>query len=459
MISSAYLGLLFFIAFLEINRKKENHFDFLTLFNIIFALMYPLPAFVLDADFAARAELSFRSTLYISNPQTALAIFLGYFFVIIGFYSSDAQKYGKFIFIETRSDNFVTVYAVLLLLFSCVSIQIYSSQYGNFLYAISNAGLIRAGAATEEGGALGFFKHLMLFSIFSSYLFGSFVLSKKFWKWRLILYTTFLISVVIAVVTCLMEGSRMILITYFLVWYLVWVLKTGRLSLQFTIPVLCFIALFLLYGKPIAFSLTALPDGYVAVWERFQEYLSNQPDSGFNFYKFMGNFVYPIHSLDAAINTQYNMRLFLDWLYAFATILPERLLNVDVPDTITVYNTEYIVGPVDYSIPPGFLAFGFYSLSWAGVIIVCLTYGWIGRYLQTIFKNNIHAVPWMPFIYVLTAKLWIDFQTAGDPRVFIMFNLWCLLSTLPFFFIASKISISKNKNKKRPVRKSCVHRY
>lgn len=459
MLASAYLGLIFFIAFLEFTRKKENKFDFLTLFNVIFTLLYPLPAFILDADFAARAELNFNSNLYISNSQTALAIFLGYFFVIIGFYSIDAQKYGKCVFIKSRSDNFVMGYAVLLLLFSCVSIQLYSSQYGNFLYAISNAGLIRAGAAEEEGGALGFFKHLMLFSILSSYLLASFVISKRFWRWRLVLYTTFLISVVIAVITCLMEGSRIILITYFLVFYLVWVIKTGKLSLGFTIPFISVTFLFLLYGKSIAFSLTALPDGFVAVWERFQEYLSSQPDSGLNFYKFIANFVYPIHSLDAALNTHYEVRLFLDWLYAFATILPERLLNMEVPDTITVYNTEYIIGPAEYSIPPGFLAFGIYSMSWAGLMIVCWIYGWVGRYLQTILKNNIHTVPWIVFIYVLTAKLWIDFQTAGDPRVFIMFNLWCFLSIVPFFFISTKISIIKDKNQKEVMRKNCAHRY
>ncbi|KYC40125.1 hypothetical protein WA1_29720 [Scytonema hofmannii PCC 7110] len=458
MLATAYLGLIVFIIFLEFFRKKAKAIDFLSLFNIIYILMYPLPALILDADSRSSSSiLNFRSTLYISNIQTGLAIFIGYFVVVIGFYSSSSPKNGKNIFIKSK-DNSVILLACFLLLLSIVSIHLYSSQYGGFVYALSNANLIRQQAEiVDTGGALVFFKHFMGLSQLTSYLVASFLFIKKTKTRRVFLYFIFIFSVVLSTIAVTMIGSRGGWISYYIVFYLVYVLQTEKFSWGFVIPFICFISLFIVYGKPLFFSLTALPDGFGAMVEKFQEFLNNSPDEGFSFEKFMSSFVYPLHSLDAAFYTHYEPRLFVDWIYAFVTLLPERLLNdIEVPKTISYYNTYYIIGTNEYEIPTGFLAFGVYSMSWFGLIVVCFAYGWIGRYLQNILLNNIFEIPWVPFLYIVIAKIWLDYFTAGDPRILIFPNLGLLFSVTLLLSLASKITIVKPQNQKIIGRKSCV---
>lgn len=119
MLDSAYLILLFAIAFIEIVRKKSDKFDFLTLFNIYFSLLYVLPGFLLAFDFKnSVSDIGLGISLYTNNIQTALAIFGGYFLVVIGFYAKTAQYWGKSIVIQARNnDLIVLVYAIFLLLF------------------------------------------------------------------------------------------------------------------------------------------------------------------------------------------------------------------------------------------------------------------------------------------------------------------------------------------------------
>ncbi|MUG92017.1 hypothetical protein F7734_05900 [Scytonema sp. UIC 10036] len=458
MLATAYLGLIVFIIFLEFFRKKAKAIDFLSLFNIIYILMYPLPAFLLDADWRSSSSLlNFRSTLYISNIQTGLAIFIGYFVVVLGFYSSSSQKNGGNILIKSK-DNMVVLLSYFLLLLSMISIYLYSSQYGGFVYALSNANLIRQQAdIVDTGGGLVFFKHFMVLSQLTSYLLASFLFIKKIKKRRLLLFFVFIFSIVISTIAVTMIGSRGGWITYYIVFYLVYVLQTGKFSWGFVIPFVCFISLFIVYGKPLFFSLTALPDGLGAVVEKFQEFLRNSPDEGFSFEKFMSSFVYPLHSLDAAFYTNYEPRLFVDWIYAFVTLLPERLLNdIEVPQTISYYNTYYIIGTNEYEIPTGFLAFGIYSMSWFGLILVCFIYGWIGRYLQNILLNNIFDICWVPFLYIVIAKIWLDYFTAGDPRVLIFPNLGLFFSMILLLSLASKITILQPQNHKKTGKKSCV---
>ncbi len=204
------------------------------------------------------------------------------------------------------------------------------------------------------------------------------------------------------------------------------------------------ITLFLLYGKAFFFSLTAIPDGFVAVVETFVNAIESQPDSeGFSLYKLMGNFSYPVNSLDVAFEKIYQERFFLDWIYGFVSFIPQRLINLNLPPRSAAVNTEYLVGPVTYSIPPGFLAFSIYSMSWPGLIILCWVYGWIGRYLQTILINHMNQIYWIPFLFVLTFVTWADYQPSGDPEIFLKAYFWFFASSIILIFVLSRITLIK----------------
>lgn len=461
MLALAYLGLIIFILFIEIIRKKENYIDFLTLFHIFFVLWYPLPAFVLDVTSFGNVGLvlTLDHSNYTSNIQTALAIFVGYFCVLFGFYSKSAKQFGENIVIKSYSDNKIIIYAIFLLFFGCIATHIYSSQHGGLLNAISQAMIIRSSSEVNlEGGNLLFFKPLMFFAFFASYLIGSFIVFKKTKKHNYFLLIIFLITVIISVIVAIIASGRQRVINYILVFYIGYILRNKKFNLGLIIPLLYFAVLFILYGKALFFSLTALPDGLFAVVDKFVESLQDKSDSDFDFYTLVANFVYPVHSLDAAFNNQYEMRLFVDFIFAFVDLLPDRLLGTEPPKALGEYNTFFIAKTNEYAIPPGFLAFGIYSMSWPGLIIFCLIFGWLGRYLQTIFNRHLHNISWMPFFYALTAKTWTDFCGSGEPQVFLISNFWYFISSILLVFLLSKISLVQHHNQKNLERQSRVHR-
>lgn len=402
------------------NPKKSDKFDFLTLFNIYFALLYPLPAFVLAFDFDNSAsDMAVGISLYTNNIQTALAIFAGYFLVLIGFYSKSAKTFGKNIIIKDRDNNLIVlVFAIFLLLLSCLSIYIYGLQYGGIVTAVAKTSMIRAQAV--KGGNLVFFVRFTMYSSLASYLLYSFVFIKKYTQAKFFIFITFCFSVIASLTALAMSGARAGFMYYFLTYYYVYIIKTQKFSWLFFSILLTCTVIFLFYGKLLFYSLSAIPDGYDAVINIITKDVVTHEE--FNFYNFIHNFQHTVFSLDVAFSANYQPRWFVDFIYAFNSLIPDRFLGTEEVQTIVAYNTEYIVGSVasqNVAIPPGFLAFGIYSMWWPGLIILCFTYGWIGRYLQTVIRKHIHDIFWMPFVYILVAQMWVDFMNS-DPETFCM---------------------------------------
>ncbi|MFB2918981.1 O-antigen polymerase [Aerosakkonema funiforme] len=447
MIAVTYMATIVFIFLMEFVRKKDTLFDFLSWFNVIFCLSYPFPAFLLEANFNQQAiEMMYDSrTRYTSNLQTTVAIFLGYLCVMVGFYAKSATKYGKYFSIQQNKDGKIILCAIGLLLFACLSIQIYGSQYGGVLVALTQTNLIRAGVV--ESGPLVFFKQFIFTSFFASYLLASIVFIRRPKKFRIILLVIFAFSVVVAFVAATLSSGRIPLINYFLGFYLVSVVYRGKLSLSITIPAMIGVFLFILYGKVLFFSLTAIPRGLDAVIETFTQAIQNDTSSGGGLYSLMGNFVYPVHSLDSAFKEVYEPRLFVDWIYGFMALIPSRILDglfgIEVPPTTSDLNSEFVLEVRTTTIPPGVLAFSIYSMSWFGLIIFCFLYGWFGRYLQSILLRYIRDIYWMPFFYVLTLQVWTDYTPTGDPRLYLINYFWFLLSSTLLLLGIGKISLTK----------------
>ena len=411
MIESIYLILVFLIAVVEIFRPKNYSFDFLTLFSIYFSLLYPVSGFLLAFDYkSAAADIEPGVSNPIQNIQIVFAIVAGYFFVVTGFYSKSAQIIGNNTNLKSKvKDLHVFLYAILLLLISIVSIYIYSSEFGGILQTIASTSARRTQTIDTLGsGKFLFFARLTLVSVFASYLLYSFVFIKQKKKAKIIMCIIFILSVIVAVLAVIITGGRGYFISYFLGFYLLYSLKNKRISWVFIAICACLAYLFLLYGKSFFFSLTALIDGYDAFTEKLLASLDSNKNSsdGFNFYKILSNFSYTIFSLDAAFTKNFQMRWFADFIY-------------------------------------GFLSFGIYSMWWPGLVIVCFTYGWIGRYLQTILEKQIHNIFWLPCIYVVVALIWMDFMSS-DPPTFVP-NYFCYFTpVILLLFIGSKLSITRN---------------
>ncbi|NJL11335.1 MAG: hypothetical protein HC908_17505 [Calothrix sp. SM1_7_51] len=194
-----------------------------------------------------------------------------------------------------------------------------------------------------------------------------------------------------------------------------------------------------MYGKLFFFSLSGFQEnGFEGFIKLLVEGVNSQQGEveGSGLDRFVSNFSYPFYSLGTALNAEYPLRLFIDWIIAIITFLPERLLNIQgLPESITPLNTGYIlrVDEVTFGIPPGLLAFAVYSLSWTGLVFVCFTYGWIGRYFETVLLRHVDDAPWVSFLYAVTAQIWIDYYTAGDPLIFLFADFWALAGC--FFFV------------------------
>lgn len=454
MTALAYLGLILFIVIMEALRKKQSIFDFLLFFNIMFCLMYAFPGFYLAAHLGGEnLENNWFFEIDVYNIHVLAAIYLGYFSILLGFHSRSAEKHGKSLRIQWKDDKTILRIAISFLLLSTLTIQIYSMPFGGVISAISRATHIRIGAAEEEG-PLGFFKLFNFLSYISTYLFASFI----FFKGKnytllhgILLYVAFLASLLNSVIAVTITGGRAYLIYIFLFFYLTYIIRVKKIPWLLTLVLLGIAIPFVLNGKVIFYSLSALGDGFNAVLERFQENSIENASSGlFGLDALVSNFIFPLYSLHAAFNEvfkpDYTPRLLIDWLYAILTFLPERLLNItDLPETIGVFNTKYILGSLydgSYGIPPGILAYGIYVYYWPGLMLVCFIYGWIGRYLETFFYNNISNTPWLTFFYVISAQVWIDYFAAGDPRVFLFADFWAFIGFSILLIFGSKLQVN-----------------
>jgi oligosaccharide repeat unit polymerase len=443
MIAISYLGLILFIIFTEIVRQKNNKFDLLTFFHIMFTLMLAFPAFLFAASLVEQnGENAAFIKINVYDPQMILSIFIGYFSVLIGFHSQSSKKYAKYLEISWHSKEIIFNIGLFFFLLSTVSILLYTSQFGGVINALSQSTLIRMSLA-EGAGSLSFLQHFMFLSYFSSYLFMASIQSKVFNKYKLIIYTFFVVSIINSIIAAMTTGGRANLIYFFLLFYLAYIIKANKVPLVTTITLLFSAILLTLYGKTFFFSLTVIKDGFFAFQEAFLANIDSQPSEGSFFEQLVSNFAFPLYSLQAALNTEYPVRLFMDWLYGIITFIPERIFPIQIPETISTINTEYIAGVTDFEIPTGMFAFGIYSLSWPGLIIVCYVYGWIGRYLETAICRHMSDATWMPFIYVICSKIWIDFFTAGDPRVFLFTDFWALIGNLTLFSVGSQVLITK----------------
>lgn len=436
MLAATYLVAFFFILLLEFTRKKLHKIDFLTLFNIFYILLYLMPMFMFASGIVRpEANMRYIEYKYDTNFPILIAILLTYLMVFFGFYAKNATKIANRIQLSHIGDKKILAIATFFLLVAVGSIYIFGSQFGGVHIALANANLIRNGAV--EGGTLSFFKRFVYFSFASSYLFASYFFIKKTNRGKIPVGLLLLISLFVSLIASLIVAARSTMIASFSIFYLVYVVKTQKWHFKFLVPMIISTIFVILYGKAFFFSLTGLPDGYHGVVNKFTETIRVKESSNYSFYDLVNTFAYPVQSLYAAFNEHYEMRLLNDWFYGILSFLPDKLLDIEAQPTMSYFNTQYLVNTSKYDIPTGHIAACIYSFSWPGLVIFSFAYGWIGRYLQTMMQSHLNDIYWMPFIYILTAKVWSDLLTYGDPQTFLQTD-FCFLVVIGLLIFMSK---------------------
>lgn len=432
MLSINYLLLFLTIICVEITRKKSNLLDFLTYFHLNFVLFCVFPGFTLSK---ITGTLHGDSLTLQSNIQILIAVYLGYFLVLLGFYSKSAIKVAKKITIKQYSDHTILKISNYLLIFVGISVVIYSAQYGGFINAISQSAAIRSGKV--ESGSLVLFKTLFDGAEYSSYFLASLAFFSIKSKKNVILYLKLGLSIILSLMTMLMKSSRASIVRYFIGFALAYIIYKKKIPwVSMTIFIVIAMAV-VLYGDPLFASLSSIPNGYDSFVADFSQRLAVETNhnAGDSFeYELVEKFDHPIQSLDTAFNNEYQFRWFSDFIFGFTSLLPSRLIPIKTPKNISYLNTFLSLGHNDWTRPPGFLALGIYSMSWMGLVIICFCYGWLGCCLQTILSKDENNQPWISFLYVIIMNIWSHLITTGDPALVIRGNVVFLLS---IFFIFS----------------------
>ena len=309
MLPIAYLGLIVFIVLFELVRPKDTKFDFLSLFHLFFILLYPLPGFFITSVTSKVEYIDFditRLTIYDVQHtlQVPLAIFITYFLIVFGYYSPLAVKLGNRIRITPRSNKVFWIIVATLFSLGLVSIYVYSSQYGGLIQAIADANFIRSGAV--KGQALGFFIRLVYFNFFAAYLIASWLFIKKNQRRNPIVWTLFIVALAASLVSAFLVSARATMVIAIINFYLAYLLYRRKLALPVLIPALLAIALFIVYGKILFYSLSGASEGgWVEIVERFRQASKASSDEASFITSLVKVFSYGFTSLHAAFNEFY----------------------------------------------------------------------------------------------------------------------------------------------------------
>jgi hypothetical protein len=437
MLSITYLLLFFTVIFVEIIRKKANLLDFLTFFHLLFILFYVFPGFSLSktAESSSGFVLNFQS-----NLKILIAVYLGYFLVLVGFYSKSAIKFARKFYIKQFSDKKLIKISDFLLILAIVSILIYSAQYGGLINAISQSSAIRSGRI--ESGILVLFKNFFEGAEYASYFLASVVIFSKKTKNNPLLCSKLIFSIILTLVTALMKSSRASIIKYFIGFALVYIVYKNKIP-WITLAIFVMISFaVILYGDPLFASLSSIPDGYDSFATEFSQRLeieANKNTGNSSGHRLAEQFDHPLQSLDTAFNNEYQFRWFSDFIFSFTSLLPSRLIPIETPKNLSNLNTFLSLGHNDWTRPPGLFAVGIYSMSWMGLITVSFCYGWLGRFLQTVLIKAQNNHSWISFLYVTILGIWSEAINNGDPALVVRGNaLFFLVVIFIFSFYPQK---------------------
>ncbi|MFW6016196.1 MAG: O-antigen polymerase [bacterium] len=417
-----YVFLFFYIIFFEFFRKKDNKFDYLTIFNIFFISYYIFPAIMILIElneYTNRYIQRYNVDYNFEYSMTWIIIVMAYFFVVLGFYL--VPKYvpsnkSTFIRVIPNEERFKKRITMVLIIVGTISLIIYAMNFGGIkqLFLYSNA--IRNATVESNNPSLEFFRRLIPAYMIASYFFYSSYLENKN-------IVKLLIAVILASIWFFIHAGRAAILTYVIILFLIMLFNNKKkISIIKLWKVGILSILGINYLRPLFMSMQHLDKGFNEFIEAFTNYAS----SGRYLMRSIQDFIFMLSdsfshmyiSLETSVRVVnsgvHNINFFYDFLIAIISLIPSVLLPFEKPYSIASYNTMYITGYFQSQIPPGGVAFGYYSLSWIGVIMFSLFVGIIGKKISNYFisfQSNFGNT-----LYVVCMFLWVELFFNGEPR-------------------------------------------
>ncbi|MEA2111202.1 MAG: O-antigen polymerase [Campylobacterota bacterium] len=405
---------------------------FLSLF-ILFYVVIPI-SFIINHNFIfqeySSPDLDLYSTYFSAYSFTSFSIVL---IALFGFFTGSyfaTTQHHILIKVKERYLDFslfklsvVKSIGIFLSLLSFISMFIYASQFGGFEQAIYYANWVNAGYVDDAALSSQYiFVNRFIYLSLISFTIFFFIKQKSNLFYIIFLLIIPLITTLVSRVFLFSGKESIIDIALLIIFYL-----SIRAKSSYLLPLTLF-AVLLYFALPV---MDTLIDS--------RQDLSFANIQFFSVLKFLEYFTFPQISLEFALNREYTFLLFDDFIYGLrGNIVPFSWLQEFSISTMEL-NTYYFNGEYKSIVPPGLLAFSYYSFGIIGTIGVGLTFGFIIKKLDTLFismrKKDIAFSIFYAFIM-------IDMFSAvrsGVPKLtlystsFIVFVLMMVLS-FEFYF-------------------------
>ncbi|OPL08179.1 MAG: hypothetical protein AVO33_01325 [delta proteobacterium ML8_F1] len=400
------------IIFSEVARHhKRFQIDSLFGFSIIYMICFGIvPIFIFNTDLTYYAESHWIRRIPLEDPAymfAAITSLIGYVLILTGYYCGKKVKITR-----STSHNFsmglkqkkqtkviypekkMHIIAIFLFVVGTASLVVYVNSIGGVKSALETATLYRSGRGPIASRWL-FLKNIAPFVMIASYFYYALRFNKsskhKYYS------VMFLISFVISIYLLMLLSGRLSLVRYIVIFPLFGVLYKNKGYMKFAVGGFVFALIIILFGNPL-FRAFNNPSQFL--YHITSARMSFNDIANLVLMEFSFPYINLVNLLSSSREVSY--RFFSDIFIGIATLLPQSLLGIRTPDTLSRINTNYF-GTFG-TIPVDLLSFGYYSLSFPGVFIVTFVFGIIIRAFDVLFPpqktaiESIFRAAWIIFL-------------------------------------------------------------
>ncbi len=446
------LGYLWF----KIQRKGwtiEGLFLLLILLNYVF-IPINIIAFGYDIYDSTIKSYLVPASNFVSFTSFFITLLFILTFIIGGSFRGNSAQPVK---IYIRRVNGVKLYKIasyFLSLFSLVSLLIYIEQWGGFSSFLINLNLDRAGIFDED--AIGKYTVFGRFIDLAIIPIVYFLYEKRKNPITFIFLLFLPLSILLASILFLSTAKAKFFLLA-LLFYFTGSIQQNKLYLQY---------LFLI-GIGVFFGVSILDDMFIFAYRIFKDegilvvpwsivsalidgslghgqYDESLKDNGGNSYsQFLEYFTYIQMSLQLSLKNSYPLLFFKDFLTGINQLLPSSL-NIQTGVEIIKLNTALFydyypaIPEFNVTVPPGIIAFGMYSLSVPGVMIIAFILGYLFRGVDLFFQSVVDIQRNFSVFYAYIIVVLGFYSITGIPKAS-MYDFVFLVFLFMFFVVSFRI--------------------
>jgi hypothetical protein len=407
----AWALLLMGILVFDLARSPAIKLDFLRFFNVFFVIYFPIQGILFSLNPGYWASDKYIVSFDVVSVVSFLIPLMFYFAVIIGYYSGRQIRFPVSVVASANRDLPVKLYAIIGLALFFIIITTYASLYGGVGEAVAQAKSLRAGFADRHDYA--FLKRFFWIAPLVMVIVGARIILVKKTKIEILL---FVVASAGSILAAILLSSRGSMIAPFVLLAIIYCYKSGSI---FNLPVMLAGfggALFIIVGNPFWIYLRDVVSGAgatVSIWGEIRGVGSIAEG-------LVRNFQAPYVSIQAWLENyslcRDGLRWGSDYILAIASLVPQKITGIEIPQTISAYNTLMVQGEFKSIVPPGLPAFSLYTLNIPGLIAIPFIYGVVGAWV-TRFALEWWSVWWVKAGYAVVAFHMARIQGSGEPRV------------------------------------------